>query len=110
MAMAQVLPQADLVICHGSHQTTALALLAGKPVLLNPTHLEQFLITRRVVRQGAGLGMAPGVANPDFAAALAELRANPAYRRSAEQFARRYAGHDRKAALATIIERCEAAL
>ena len=110
MAMSVVLPQAEMVICHGSHQTTALALLRGKPVLLMPTHLEQFLITRRVVRQGAGLGIAPELPDPDFGAALRELAGNPSYRRSAEAFAQRYAGHDRRAALTTLIARCEAAL
>ena len=53
MAVSRLLPQADLVICHASHQMTAQALLAGKPVLLLPTQLEQFLIMRRVVRYGA---------------------------------------------------------
>jgi len=53
MSVSRVLPQADIVICHASHQMTAQALLAGKPLLLLPTQLEQFLITRRVVRYGA---------------------------------------------------------
>ena len=110
MALSQVLPQADLVVCHGGHQTSALALLAGKPLLFLPTQLEQFLIMRRVVRQGAGLGVMPEVAAPDFGAALAELSANPAYRAQAQAFARRYAAHDRGTALAAIIARCESAI
>jgi UDP:flavonoid glycosyltransferase YjiC (YdhE family) len=110
MAVSHLLPQCDLVVCHASHQMTAQALLAGKPVLLLPTQLEQFIIMRRVVRFGAGLGVAQGTQNPDFAAALAELSAAPGYARKAAEFAARYQSHDRGAALATMVKRCEAAL
>src|SRR5262249_3934938 len=74
MAVSRVLSQADVVVCHASHQMTAQALLAGKPVLLLPTQLEQFLIMRRLVRFGAGLGIAPELPNADYAAALAALQ------------------------------------
>jgi UDP:flavonoid glycosyltransferase YjiC (YdhE family) len=110
MAVSRLLPQCDLVVCHASHQMTAQALLAGKPLLLLPTQLEQFIIMRRVVRLGAGLGVAQGTKSPDFAAAFAELAAAPGYRRKAMEFAGRYGNHDRGAALTTIVKRCEAAL
>jgi UDP:flavonoid glycosyltransferase YjiC (YdhE family) len=110
MSVSRVLPQCDLVVCHASHQMTAQALLAGKPLLMASTQLEQFLILRRVVRYGAGLGMAPDFANPDFAAALSELQRNPAYAGKAREFAARYGAHDRKTALTTMIARIEAAL
>jgi UDP:flavonoid glycosyltransferase YjiC (YdhE family) len=107
MAVSRLLPQCDAVICHGSHQMTAQALLAGKPALLLPTQLEQFLIMRRVVRQGAGLGIAPEVAQPDFGAALRALTGTPGYAHKAREFMQRYASHDRDVALATIIARVE---
>ena len=110
MAASRLLPECDLVICHGSHQMTAQALLAGKPVLLLPTQLEQFLITRRVVRFGAGLGIVPEMPDPDFGSALAELVRNPGYRARAAQFSARYVAHDRGRALRSILERCQAAL
>lgn len=110
MSVSRLLPQCDLVVCHASHQMTAQALLAGKPVLLLATQLEQFLIMRRVVRYGAGLGIAPETAGADFSAALAELSSEPKYARKATEFAARYRAHDRGAALATMIARCEAAL
>ena len=106
MAVPRVLPGADLVVCHGSHQMTAEALLAGKPVLALPTQLEQFLITRRVVRLGAGLGMALDVPQPDFNAALTELGSRK-YREKALQFRQRYADHDPDAALETLVARCQ---
>jgi UDP:flavonoid glycosyltransferase YjiC (YdhE family) len=79
-------------------------------VLLLPTQLEQFLIMRRLVRFGAGLGIAPDVPNADYPAALAALAANREYAAKARDFAGRYAGHSRDAALATMVGRIEAAL
>jgi len=110
MSVSKVLPQADAVVCHGSHQMTAQALLAGKPVLLLPTQLEQFLIMRRLVRFGAGLGIAPEVPNADYASALRALAEKADYAAKAREFAERYAGHARSAALGTMIARIEAAL
>jgi UDP:flavonoid glycosyltransferase YjiC (YdhE family) len=110
MSVSRLLPGADMVACHASHQMTAQALLAGKPVLLLPTQLEQFLIMRRVVRFGAGLGIAPEVPNADYASALKSLAADRQYAAKAREFEQRYAGHSRAAALATMVERVEAAL
>jgi UDP:flavonoid glycosyltransferase YjiC (YdhE family) len=109
MSVSRVLPGADMVVCHASHQMTAQALLAGKPVLLLPTQLEQFLIMRRLVRFGAGLGIAPEVPNADYPSALKALAENPEYAAKAREFAGRYAGHSRDAALATMVARIEAA-
>jgi UDP:flavonoid glycosyltransferase YjiC (YdhE family) len=109
MAVSRVLPGCDMVLCHGSHQMTAQALLAGKPLLLVPTQLEQFLTTRRVVRFGAGLGIAPEVHDADFRAALGTL-SEPSYAGRAREFAARYGGHDRGEALATMVRRCEDAI
>jgi len=110
MSVSRLLPQADIVVSHGSHQMTAQALLAGKPVLLLPTQLEQFLITRRLVRFGAGLGIAPEVPNTDYASALKALAEKGQYAAKAREFADRYAGHARGAALATMIARIETVL
>lgn len=109
MAVSRMLPQSDIVVCHSSHQMTAQSLLAGKPLLLLPTQLEQFLIMRRVVRFGAGLGIDPGVPDADYAKAIEQL-ATDTFAHKAQAFARRYAGHDPDAALATMIGRVEAAL
>jgi hypothetical protein len=65
---------------------------------------------RRLVRFGAGLGIAPEVPNADYASALKTLADNRAYGAKAREFAARYAGHSRNAALATMVARIEAAL
>ena len=110
MSVSRLLPRADVVVCHGSHQMTAQTLLAGKPLLMLPTQLEQFLIMRRVVRLGAGLGVDPEVPDADYAEAIGDLAANPVYAQKAREFAARYARHDPDAALATMIKRVEASL
>lgn len=109
MSVSRVLPQADLVVCHGSHQMTAQSLLAGKPLLMLPTQLEQFLITWRVVRSGAALGIDPSVPDADYGKAIHAL-ASGGHRSAAQAFAQRYAGHDPAAALATMVQRVERAV
>jgi len=109
MSVSRLLPQAQFVVCHGSHQMTAQSLLAAKPLLMLPTQLEQFLIMRRAVRFGAGLGVDPAVPDADYGKALAEL-ATPRFAAKAQEFAARYAAHDPEAALGTMIGRVEAAL
>jgi hypothetical protein len=48
------------------------------------------------------------VPRPDFGAALGSLANDACYSDKAHEFAVRYAGHDRDAALNTIIQRVEA--
>jgi UDP:flavonoid glycosyltransferase YjiC (YdhE family) len=110
MAVTQLLSECDLVICHGSHQMSAQSLLAGRPMLMLPTQLEQFLITRHAVRYGAALGVVDAQPDADYAAALHALTNDAGYAEKARAFAQRYAGHDRNAALDTMVKRCEAAV
>jgi len=110
MAASRFLAQCDVVVCHGSHQMSAQSLLAGRPMLMLPTQLEQFLITRRVVRYGAALGVLAEQADADYDAALKALTREPKYAEMARDFARRYAEHNRDAALETMVRRCEDAL
>lgn len=98
---------ADLVICHASHQTTAEALLSGCPLLLLPTQLEQFLTTRRVIRFGAALGIDASNQAPNFDKALSLLFSEPRFLAKAREFSRRYGEHEREAALNSILDRCE---
>ncbi|MGE0388426.1 MAG: glycosyltransferase [Gammaproteobacteria bacterium] len=109
MTVSRLLPHADLVVCHGSHQMTAQSLLAGKPLLMLPTQLEQFLIMRRVVRFGAGLGIDSAVPDADYGAAISTLGAE-GHTARARVFAARYATHDPESALATLLGRVEAGL
>lgn len=52
---AEVLPHADLVVCHGGSGTTFGALAAGVPVVVVPLFADQFANGARVARTGAGV-------------------------------------------------------
>jgi UDP:flavonoid glycosyltransferase YjiC (YdhE family) len=46
--------ESDIVVCHGSQNTASASLLAGKPLVLMPTYVEQLLTSERIVAAGAG--------------------------------------------------------
>lgn len=52
---SELIDQADAVICHGGHNTVVGSLLAGKPLVMIPQHMEQALTSARVVALGAGV-------------------------------------------------------
>jgi UDP:flavonoid glycosyltransferase YjiC (YdhE family) len=59
LSYSQVIPQADLVICHGGHGTVARALAEGVPVLISPAIGDMAENGARVAWAHAGL-MLPG--------------------------------------------------
>jgi UDP:flavonoid glycosyltransferase YjiC (YdhE family) len=54
---SQVMPAADVVICHGGHGTVARALAAGAPLLVCPTVGDMGENAARVAWSGAGLSV-----------------------------------------------------
>ena len=58
---ADVMQEADLVVCHGGSGTALGALAAGVPMVIVPVFADQFENGRRIAEQGAGLvvGAAP---------------------------------------------------
>jgi UDP:flavonoid glycosyltransferase YjiC (YdhE family) len=59
LSYSQVMPVADLVICHGGHGTVARALSEGAPILVSPALGDMAENGARVAWAGAGL-MLPG--------------------------------------------------
>jgi UDP:flavonoid glycosyltransferase YjiC (YdhE family) len=57
MAYSQVMPAADVVICHGGHGTVARALAAGAPLLVCPAVGDMAENAARVAWSGAGLSL-----------------------------------------------------
>lgn len=84
-----VAAQADVAIVY-SGATGASFLLAGKPVLCLPMHLEQYLTCVRIAALGAGIVVSPGQSQSDIAAALQELIGQRAYTKKATEIARKY--------------------
>lgn len=85
---------AELGITYASPATTSAFLLAGKPVLMLPTHLEQYLFALRVRTLGAGLFQHPEQAPEQLDAMLGELLRNPGFREKAREFSDRHQGED----------------
>ena len=85
--------ECDLAITNGNHGTTSGLLLAGKPVLHVPLHLEQLLLARAVSRLGAGL-IAPCDEGEALCRRLEELLRSRTAPRAAAAFAARHAAFD----------------
>lgn len=100
--------EADGAVLYGGHGTVAALLLAGVPMALFPTHVEQVLVSRNVVRLGAGRIV---VGNPGVSEAREVLDSVFNDRRfadGAKAFAARYRQFDPAKAVARIAQRIEA--
>jgi hypothetical protein len=99
-----------LVVCHAGIATLTQALLAGKPVLLLPMQAEQFLLSRRVGRIGAGINVAEHRRPVDLLPLVRQLLAPGAACTAAAAFADRYRNFDRAVQLGGLVDRFEALL
>jgi UDP:flavonoid glycosyltransferase YjiC (YdhE family) len=100
------LRECELVICHGGG-TCVTALLSGRPLLMLPNHLEQFLMARNVQSMGAGLVVHPELANTDVTTALPRLLKESSFTARALDFADKYRQHDAHKTADIIVRRCE---
>lgn len=103
----QMTREADLAITYASLATTTAFLLAGKPLLMLPGHLEQFLVARRVEEMGAGRLVNPEQPPGDLRGVLADLIDNPSWRTNAAAFATKYAAFDQQAVTGNLVRRID---
>jgi UDP:flavonoid glycosyltransferase YjiC (YdhE family) len=101
----QMTREADVAITYASLTTTTAFLLAGKPLLMLPGHLEQFLVARRVEEMGAGRLVNPEQPPGDLRVMLADLIDNPFWRDNARAFATKYAAFDQQAVIGNLVRR-----
>ena len=87
--MTEVARHCDLGITNGSANTTAHFLLAGKPVLMLPMHIEQLMGSKAIERTGRGIAvdyLQPGFS---YQATISKLTASDnSYQQAAQGFAR----------------------
>lgn len=107
--VVDVLAGCAMVVCH-SPNTAAAALLAGRPVLLLPSQVEQQMIARRLAAQGLALVLPTTAGEAECTEAVRALYRDPRYLVAARRFAARYHGYDPAEAAAAIGEGCEALL
>jgi hypothetical protein len=104
--MQQVARQCDAAILNAGHGTTAELLLAGKPLLQVPLHVEQFHNAANTERLGAGIH-AQADRVESLCRAIDALIARPEYAEAARAFARRYADHDPQRRIDQVVDRIE---
>lgn len=86
LPMLDVLPRADVVICHGGHNTVCEALAHGVPLVIAPIRDDQPVIAAQVVDAGAGVRLRFGRATPEIIRdAVATVLAEPGYRAAARR-------------------------
>ncbi|MBX3650374.1 MAG: hypothetical protein KF771_03230 [Burkholderiales bacterium] len=84
------LAQCDVLVCQSGLGTVNAALRGGRPLLLLPSQLEQYLLARNVEKLGAGLMVHPETKAPDIAGSLARLLAEPGFSQQARALARHH--------------------
>lgn len=103
----KVAAQAEAGLTYASPAATVAFLMAGKPVLMMPGHLEQFLFAKRVEEMGAGLIQSPEEAPTHLPAMLRQILADPVFRSNAAAFARKYANFDQNAVVSHMVARIQ---
>jgi UDP:flavonoid glycosyltransferase YjiC (YdhE family) len=101
-----VAAECDLAILHAGHGATAAMLLAGKPCLLLPIHMEQLLLAKKVEQLGA-CRLAPLRSGPLIAEALQEMLGSAFYGKRARKFAEGYRGFTPGQQVAEVVDRIE---
>ena len=107
VATSALMASADIAVTYGGHGLTAAFLLAGKPLLLLPGQLEQFLLARRVEELGAGLLADPERPADDLLAKLLLICGDVRYRDNAREFAQKYAAFTQEKIIANLTRRIE---
>lgn len=88
--LGALLPQADLLVCHGGAMTVQAALAAGVPTLAIPDNVDAALCAVALIQSGAGTAFSPGDlrADPDLAGrALRWLLDDPRFHQRAQSLA-----------------------
>lgn len=101
---------ADVVVCHAGKNTISETLLAGKPLLLIPEQLEQFLNALQVEKQQAGICVRRDADQSKIQQDLARLMTEPEFSVASRRIAGKNAGLNRLDPVATIVDHCEGLL
>jgi UDP:flavonoid glycosyltransferase YjiC (YdhE family) len=105
MLYSRVMPEADVVICHGGHGTVARALAAGSPLLVCPSVGDMGENAARVAWSGAGLSVPRRLLSPrSIRLATRRLLGEPVFTDRAREIAAWSELHDGSAAAADLVE------
>lgn len=104
--MGQASIDADIAICNAGLGTVSAMLLAGTPVLLLPTHQEQFMLASAVIRLGAGIMAANPGPQPEFQKWIMDLITQQRYHVAAAAFQEKYRAFNQAQQLEQLVARC----
>lgn len=110
VALGPLLNDADLMIAQGGGGTINEALLAGVPLLLISSQVEQYLGALCVERIGAGLNIGIDRSEAAFRVAIGDLLRDPGWRTHALYFAKRHQGFKPEQSVAAAVEAIEASM
>lgn len=96
---------ADVAITYGGHGLTAGFLRAGKPVLVLPAQLEQYLLAKRVEALGAGCLLNPNDSASNVEDLIHGLTQGSRYAAAAKAFAHASGGIDQDTVIERIVNR-----
>lgn len=99
--------QCDLAICHSGVGTGTAMLLAGCPVLLIPTQLEQYTVAKCIVEIGAGLVVEPEYKKLNFKQLIKTFFKDSSYAEAAKTFAQKYSNFDSQVMIKELADQCE---
>jgi UDP:flavonoid glycosyltransferase YjiC (YdhE family) len=105
--MSDILADMDVAITHAGHGTACAVLLAGVPLLMIPTTIEQWLTSCNIEALGAGISMKRERVAKTFAIALEKLLADHSYQEGAKKLAMKYAGYDQGRVISQIVNTIE---
>ncbi len=104
---SEVSDQCDMAISYAGAGTIAVFLMAGKPMLLMPFHMEQLINARNVAALGAGICVAAETKKPNYRNLVSEILTKPKYAEAAANFAKKYAEFPPERQAENIATRCE---
>lgn len=100
----QIMPRVDLAVTMGGQGSVQTAMACGTPLIAIPLHPEQELNVALMVRQGAGMGLAPRhLDSPRLTRMVRDISSKPHYRAAAARVQRLYASVDGAALAANAI-------
>lgn len=105
--LALAASQADAALTYASPAVTIAFLLAGKPVVMLPGHLEQSLFAFRVAQLGAGLAIDPDKPADELPTVLRKILGDISFLANAQAFAEKYASFSQEKLLALMVQRIE---
>lgn len=105
--VTKMLPQIDLLICNSGHGLLSAALLEAKHMLLLPTHIEQMILTKKMVHQKLATGINLHNGSQSINQQIEFILTEQPHTEALEAFKRKYAEVNFLEQLSIVVKWCE---